>query len=64
MMIDTPKKLEVHLKILKKRLIKEGCGKFELYPTFCTYYEKNKEKYQLPKWDVLNMACEILVEEG
>lgn len=62
-MIDTEKRLEVHLKIFKKRLLKEGVDKFQLYPVFCMYYEKNKEKYQLPKWDILNKACEILVEE-
>ena len=62
-MIDTPKKLEVHLKIMKKKLFEAGCNQYQLYPVFCLYYEKNKEKYQLSKWDVLNMACEILIEE-
>ena len=62
-MIDTLKKLEVHLTIFKKRLLKEGCDKFQLYPMFCKYYSQNTEKYQLSKWDVLNTACKILVEE-
>ena len=63
-MIDTEKRLEIHLKIFKKRLLSEGVNKFQLYPVFCMHYERNKEKYQLPKWDILNKACEILVEEG
>ena len=62
-MIDTDKKLEVHLRILKKRFLKMGFDKFMLYPIFCMYYEKNKEKYKLSKWTVLNTACEILIEE-
>lgn len=62
-MIDTLKKLEVHLKLMKRQLERQGCDKFQLYPVFCTYYTNNKEKYQLPKEVILNKACEILVEE-
>lgn len=62
-MIDTVEKMKVHLKILKKKLLKEGCDKFQLYPMFCLYYDKNKEKYSLPKMQILDLACEILIEE-
>jgi hypothetical protein len=50
------------LKILKFRLLKQGCDKMQLYPMFCLYYDKNKESYLLPKWDVFDLACEILIE--
>lgn len=63
MKIDTIEKLKVHLKMLKKRLLKEGCDQMQLYPIFCLYYDKNKEKYHLPKFQVLDLACEILIEE-
>ncbi|BCT30317.1 hypothetical protein BVAD3_39910 (plasmid) [Bacillus velezensis] len=62
-MIDSVDKLKVHLKILKKKLLHEGADKLELYPMFCLYYDKNKERYQLPKVQVLDVACEILIEE-
>lgn len=62
-MIDTPEKLKLSLKLFKSRLLKEGVDKFNLYPMFSTYYNKNIEKYDLPKGQILDMACEILVEE-
>ena len=62
MAIDTEAKLRVHMKLLKNRLLREGCDKLQVYPIFCSYYDKNKEKYQLPKEQVLNMACEVFVE--
>jgi hypothetical protein len=63
MKIDTEGKLRVHLKLLEKRLLKEGCDKMQIYPVFCIYYDKNKEKYPLPKEQVFDTACEILIEE-
>lgn len=62
-MIDTVEKLKVNLKILKKQLLKAGCDDFQLYPMFCVYYDKNKERYGLPKETVFDTACEILIEE-
>lgn len=63
MKIDTTEKLKAHLKIFKFKLLKEGCSKMQLYPMFCLYYDKNKESYLFPKWDVFDQACEILIEE-
>jgi hypothetical protein len=63
MNIDTVEKLRVHLKIMKKQMLRQGADKFQLYPMFCLYYDKNKEKYSLPKIQVLDLACEILIEE-
>jgi hypothetical protein len=62
MKIDTVEKLKAHLKILKMKLLKEGCDKMQLYPMFCLYYDKNKEKYLIPKVQVFDLACEILIE--
>jgi hypothetical protein len=64
MKIDTLEKLKVHLKILKKMFVKNGCEEFQLYPMFCLYYDKNKEKYKLTKEQVFDLACEIMIEEG
>lgn len=61
--IDTENKMRAHLKIFKLKATKQGLTKFQLYPAFCTYYEKHKEKFGLPKFQVLDLACEILVEE-
>lgn len=62
MKIDTVEKLRANLKILKMKLLKAGCDKMQLYPMFCVYYDKNKERYQLPKEQVFDLACEILIE--
>lgn len=64
MKIDSIQKLRLHLKILKKKFLHEGVDKLELYPMFCLHYDKNKERYQLPKIQVLKLACEILIEEN
>lgn len=61
--IKTIEHLRTHLKVLKMRLIKEGCNELQLYPMFVMYYEKNKERYQLSKEIVLDSACEILIED-
>jgi hypothetical protein len=61
--IDTVEKLKVHLKIFKSQLKKQGATDFQYYPMFCIYYEKNREKYALSKEQVLDTACEILIEE-
>lgn len=63
MIIDTEAKLKAHLRIFKMRLLKEGCDKLQLYPIFCLHYQRNKEKYKMPNGKILDMACEILIEE-
>lgn len=60
-LIETEQRLETHLKVFKLKLNKEGYTDFQLYPMFCTYYERNKERYRLPKETVIEMACEILI---
>lgn len=62
-MIDSVEKLKVNLKILKKQLLKQGVNEFQLYPMFCLYYDKHKERYSLPKEQIFDIACEILIEE-
>ncbi|QIW89749.1 hypothetical protein PQE71_gp067 [Bacillus phage Izhevsk] len=62
-MIDTVAKLKVHLKLFKSQALKAGATQFQLYPMFCTYYDKNKDKYGVDKFQVLDLACEILIEE-
>lgn len=62
-MIDSVEKLRVHLRLFKKQALRAGSDSFQLYPTFCIYFDKNKEKYILNKAQVLDMACEILIEE-
>lgn len=62
-MIDTVGKVRVHLKILKLLFLKQGADKFQLYPMFCLYYDKNKERYSLPKEQIFDIACEIFIEE-
>ena len=63
MVINTELKLKFHLKALKLKMLNQGMEDVMLYPTFCAYYDKNKNNYDLPKEVVLNMACEILIEE-
>lgn len=62
MAITTIDQLKIHLKVLRMKLVNNGITGYELYPQFCLYYAKNKEKYQLPKEVVLEHACEILIE--
>lgn len=64
MQITTTDQLKVHLKVLKVKMIKQGYTDFQLYPAFCVMYNQNKERYQLSKEEVLNLACEILIEEA
>lgn len=64
MIIDTTDKLRSHLKVLKFKLLKDDFDPFQLYPTFCIYYAEHKERYLLPKEEVLDLACEILIEEA
>jgi hypothetical protein len=61
MNIDTIDKLKAHLKLLRIKLLREGYNELQLYPMFCLYYDKNKERYQLPKEQILDNACEILI---
>lgn len=62
-MIDTFEKLKVHLKLFKSQALKAGATQFQLYPMFCIYFDKNKHKYSLNKVEILDLACEILIEE-
>lgn len=62
-MIDTVEKLRVHLKLFKKQALRVGSDSLQLYPMFCIYYDNNKEKYNLNKAQVLDLACEVLIEE-
>ena len=64
MKIDTIEKLKANLKVFKMKFLKGGCDKMQLYPLFCAHYDKNKERYQLPKETVLDYACEILIENA
>lgn len=59
---DTEEKLEKHLKTLKKLWLREGVNELNLYPQFCIFHQKNKEKYQLPKEIVLSMALDIFLD--
>ncbi|GEM_PF-4281631 len=62
MNIDSLERLSRHLKLFRMKLKKEGHNEMQLYPMFCVYYDKNKEKFQLSKEQVLESACEILIE--
>lgn len=60
-LIDTTAKLNIHLKMFKNKMLREGAQGFQLYPMFCSYYTNNKGKYQLPQQEVLGAACDILI---
>lgn len=62
-MINSEIKLKLHLRQCKNAMKKSGIDNMMLYPTFCAYYDKKKQNYDLPKEVVLNMACQILIEE-
>lgn len=62
-MIDTIAKLKAHLKLFKSQALKAGATQYQLYPMFYVYFDKNKHKYSLSKPQILDLACEILIEE-
>ncbi|MEW4233473.1 hypothetical protein Q0N71_29365 [Bacillus thuringiensis] len=60
-MIDNVEKLRVHLKMFKKQCEKQNVNEFSIYPNFCVYLDKNKDKYDLPKETILNEALDIFL---
>ena len=62
MLIDTKVKLKLHLMGFKKQCVKSGIDPLLYYPAFCEHYGKHSSNYTMSKYDVLDMACEILIE--
>lgn len=62
-MIDSEDRLRTQLKIFKHKCKNQGLDPLLYYPAFCEYYSKHKDTYELPDGVVLEMACEILIED-
>ena len=61
--IDSEVRLRTQLKIFKHKCKKQGLDPLLYYPAFCDYYSKHKDTYELSDGVVLEMACEVLIED-
>lgn len=60
-MINNVKLLRVHLKMFKRSVLEKTGNVYDCYPNFCLYYDKNKDKYDLPKETVFNEALDVFL---